>query len=54
VHREWVAHRSRTSHGDGSWSGEGRQRQVGTVAVAVGSPVAEERGTWAELRELVA
>jgi hypothetical protein len=49
-----VAHWSRTSHGDGSRSGEGRQRQVGTVATAVSSPVGEERGIRAELGKLVA
>jgi hypothetical protein len=54
VHQEGVAHRSSASHGDSSQSGEGCLRQVGTVAVAVGSPVGEERGTPAELGELVA
>jgi hypothetical protein len=54
VHREGVAHRSSASHDNGSRSGEGRQWQVGTVVVAVGSPVGEEHGTRAELGELVA
>jgi hypothetical protein len=53
VHREGVAHWSSASHGDSSRSGEGCLRQVGTVAVAVGSPVGEECGSRAKLEELL-
>jgi hypothetical protein len=54
VHREGVAHWSSAPHGNGSQSGEKRWRQVGTVAVAAGSLVGEQRRTRAELGELVA